>query len=100
METIVALAKGRGFVYAGSDAGALALRRPGDETVDLGGQFVCPGFNDSHMHLLNYGNALHSALLSEHTGSLKDLKECFRSFMKEHPPKGNAWVISVNMHFN
>lgn len=29
-----------------------------DEVVDLGGKFVCAGFNDSHMHVLNLGNVL------------------------------------------
>ena len=29
--------------------------------VDLGGKFVCAGFNDSHMHLLNYGYTLSMA---------------------------------------
>ena len=81
------------FLFAGTNEEAKALAADNDRLIDLGGRFVCSGFNDSHMHLLNYGNALHSALLSEHTGSLKELKDCFRSFMKEHPPKGNAWVI-------
>ncbi|MBQ2085536.1 MAG: amidohydrolase family protein, partial [Oscillospiraceae bacterium] len=46
---------------------------PEVETVDLEGRFVCPGFNDSHMHLLNYGKTLAGADLTAHTGSLRDL---------------------------
>lgn len=41
------------FVFAGSSAEADALAAAGDKVVDLGGKFVCSGFNDSHMHLLN-----------------------------------------------
>ena len=47
-----------GFVTDGScfaGVGSVeALRRlyPNAPEVDLGGRFVCPGFNDSHMHLL------------------------------------------------
>ena len=41
------------FTFAGSNTQALALREDGDAAVDLGGAFVCPGFIDSHMHLLN-----------------------------------------------
>ena len=81
------------FVYAGSDAGALALRRPGDETVDLGGQFVCPGFNDSHMHLLEYGYLLRMPQLAAHTGSLADMLECMRAFLAQHPRPDGGWLV-------
>ena len=42
------------FTAVGSDADMLALRAEGDAVESLEGRFVCPGFNDSHMHLLNY----------------------------------------------
>ena len=58
------------FIFAGSSADALAMAADGDGRVDLGGAFVCAGFNDSHMHLLNYGQSLTMAPLSENTGSL------------------------------
>ena len=53
--------------FAAIGAEALALQ---GERIDLNGAFVCAGFNDSHMHLLNYGQALHMAPLAAHTGSL------------------------------
>ena len=40
---------------------------------DLGGRFVCPGFNDSHMHLLSLGKSLVEVHLAEHTASKKDM---------------------------
>ena len=57
------------FVFAGSSAEADALAAAGDKVVDLGGKFVCSGFNDSHMHLLNYGSSLLKAQLAAHTES-------------------------------
>ena len=60
------------FICAGSDEDALAMKEPGDEVKDLKGRFVCAGFNDSHMHLLNYGNALGAADLSAYPVPVRD----------------------------
>ena len=73
------------FVFAGSSAEADALAAAGDKVVDLGGKFVCSGFNDSHMHLLNYGSSLLKAQLAAHTESLEDMLACLDTFQKEHP---------------
>ena len=81
------------FTYAGSEAGALALRGPGDRLVDLGGQFVCSGFNDSHMHLLEYGYILQMPPLAQHSGSLGDMLDCMRSFLAAHPRADGAWLV-------
>lgn len=75
------------FVFAGSSAEADALAAAGDKVVDLGGKFVCSGFNDSHMHLLNYGSSLLKAQLAAHTESLEDMLACLDTFQKEHPRK-------------
>ncbi|MBO4883770.1 MAG: amidohydrolase [Clostridia bacterium] len=80
------------FIFAGGDAEALALARPEDGRVDLGGRFVCAGFNDSHMHLLSYGLALRRAKLNEHTGSLKDLVDYFRGFAANGPNE-RGWLV-------
>ena len=77
-----ALENGR-FAAVGADA--LALE---GERIDLGGAFVCAGFNDSHMHLLNYGQALHMAPLAGHTGSLADMLRCLKSTA---PDRG--WIM-------
>ena len=75
------------FICAGSDEDALSMKEPGDEVKDLKGRFVCAGFNDSHMHLLNYGNALGAADLSQHTQSLSGMKEYMKEFIREQSPK-------------
>jgi predicted amidohydrolase YtcJ len=46
------------FEYAGSDLEVMALADPDTRILDLMGRFVCPGFNDSHLHLLNYAYGL------------------------------------------
>ena len=83
------------FIYAGDDAGALALAGPEDPVTDLGGAFVCPGFNDSHMHLLGYGRLLSSMPLAEHTASLADMLATMQTWAAEHPSAewiyGRGW---------
>lgn len=62
------------------------------EVVDLQGKFVCAGFNDSHMHLLNLGNKLSNAELTEHTSSLREMLDYLKEYIREnHPPKG-CWI--------
>ena len=65
------------------------LRLCAEETIDLNGKFVCAGFNDSHMHLLNLGQALSVAPLHLYTGSLQEMILCLRQ-MK---PGRGGWII-------
>ena len=80
------------FVYCGSLEEGLKLLDETDERVDLQGRFVCAGFNDSHMHLLNYGQFLSLARLNEHTGSLEYLLNYVASFRKEKNLSGSKWL--------
>lgn len=73
------------FCYVGSDSEVPEA----DRYIDLKGKFVCAGFNDSHMHLLNFGQALSVAPLHQHTESLEDLIQCLKS---TKPGRGN-WII-------
>ena len=61
------------FTGVGSDEELLADVSADDELINLQGRFVCSGFNDSHMHLLNFGQSLHAAQLAPHTGSLSGM---------------------------
>ncbi|MBR6811973.1 MAG: amidohydrolase [Oscillospiraceae bacterium] len=83
------------FVFAGSSEEALSLLCEGDEKIDLEGKFVCPGFIDSHMHILNYGLALSCARLDEHTQSLEDMIACLKQYADAHPSSsrisGRGW---------
>ena len=60
------------FIYAGSNKLAMTYAGKDTEIVDLENRFVCAGFNDSHMHVLGFGQSLISAPLAKHTGSLSD----------------------------
>ncbi len=62
------------------------------EVIDLGGKFVCAGFNDSHMHLVNLGMTLDMANLAAHTASLEDMLDCLKSFIEENKPAPGTWV--------
>lgn len=75
------------FCFAGSRVEAENLDV--DARVDLGGAFVCPGFIDSHMHLLNYGQTLTIADLAKHTGSLEDMLRC----LEQTPPGRGGWIL-------
>ncbi len=79
--------EGDRFIFVGSDAEALA--QPAQRRVDLGGAFVCAGFIDSHMHLLNLGQALGVAPLAQHTASLEELLACLRAT----PPGRGGWIL-------
>ena len=74
------------FCFAGSNEEALAFE---GEKIDLEGKFVCAGFNDSHMHLLNYGQALIVAPLYAHTESLGDMIAC----LKAQKPARGGWIF-------
>lgn len=75
------------FTMVGSDL--QAQKWEADERVDLQGHFVCAGFNDSHMHLLNLGQSLKTAQLHQHTTSLEDMLEC----LKNTKPGRGGWII-------
>lgn len=79
------------FTFAGSNSEALALA--GDaQVVDLGGNFVCCGFNDSHMHLTNFGQSILSARLAPHTTSLQAMLDYLSDFLAENPRAAGAWL--------
>lgn len=52
--TAIAVQAGR-IVAVGADAELLRLRGPRTSTVDLGGHFALPGFNDAHTHIASAG---------------------------------------------
>lgn len=64
-----------------------------DAVHDMGGRFVCAGFNDSHMHLLNFGQTLGCAPLSEHTRSLSDMLQCLRRHLESGLLLGGKWLL-------
>lgn len=76
------------FIYAGSNSLAMTYAGKDTEIVDLKNRFVCAGFNDSHMHVLGFGQTLINAPLAEHTGSLSDVLDCLRN----HQGRTGGWL--------
>lgn len=81
------------FMFAGSNEEAFRQKEEGDCLIDLKGRFVCCGFNDSHMHMLGFGNALNTAMLGAHTDSLKEVLDCLRNFKESRSLRENAWIM-------
>ena len=79
------------FTFVGSSAHALSRKQESDSVVDLRGAFVCPGFNDSHMHLLSYGQVLSNARLDQHTDSLAGMLRYLREFITGRD--GTGWIV-------
>ena len=78
------------ITHVGENDALLAL--PFDEKIDLQGDFVCPGFNDSHMHLLNLGNTMQMCPLGE-VRSLEELLGCLRTFKEEKQFSRHQWLL-------
>ena len=80
------------FTAIGPDAEILRLAGSDTDRINLHGLFVCPGLNDSHMHLISLGQSLRTAQLSGHTGSLAGMLAYLRQFAAGHPPRNGQWL--------
>lgn len=78
------------FAFVGSSKEAHE-RFPDAQQIDLHGQFVCSGFNDSHMHLLNLGNMLTQAQLAPATSSLASVLDTLSEYVKTHAQ--DEWIL-------
>lgn len=81
------------FTQVGTTEEILKYANKEDQCIDLNQKFVCSGFNDSHMHLLNYGKALRSAQLNEHTSSIQEIIDCMKQFILDNQIQENTWVL-------
>ena len=83
-----AFSEENGYFYAVGSNDEI-LKAGVDRAVDLEGKFVCAGFNDSHMHLLNLGQALSVAPLHLYTGSLQEMIGC----LAQMQPSRGGWIL-------
>lgn len=83
------------FVYVGSNEEAAKYE---GEVTDLQGQFVCAGFNDSHMHLLHFGECQVVADLSTQTGSMEQVQDGLKQFAAEHELKPGQWMVAMGVN--
>ena len=79
------------FAEVGQSEQLLAGAGPDDRLCDLRGQFVTPGFNDSHMHLLGFGARLSGCSL-EGVRSIADLQNALAAFVSGLPSDSGRWV--------
>lgn len=63
-----------------------------DKIVDLKGQTVVPGFNDSHMHLLGLAQVLSWASLVSYTSSIQEIQEYLRLYRYVMKIKPGQWI--------
>ncbi len=87
------IVEGGRFLACGTSADMLSLREEGDAVVSLEGRFVCPGFNDSHMHLVNYGNTMNMCSFIGATSSLAELQQALRDFAARKQPGKDEWLL-------
>lgn len=91
--TYEALAVEQGLIVAkGSLSQCEAVIGLDAERIDLEGHTLLPGFNDSHMHLLGYGQSLFQVDLVP-ADSLESLIALAQNFLEENPLPSGEWLL-------
>ena len=85
------------FAYVGDEQGAAAFlaEHPQKELseLDCKGQFVLPGFNDSHMHFMHYAKTKMGAELFSCT-SMADLVARMKDFFENRYDRSSGlWIV-------
>ena len=80
------------FIYVGNNEEALKYKNKNSKLIDLDEKFVCPGFNDSHMHVLGYGYSLKMINLSRKTSSLEEMKNAIKEYINSNKLRENEWI--------
>ena len=85
--------KGDKIMAAGNNSDILQLQNKESIIVDLEGRFMCPGFIDSHVHLLEGGFSLSSLQLKN-----ASTKEEFIKRIREYASKctSGEWILAGN----
>lgn len=69
----------------------LALRGDNSQIIDLEGKALVPGFNDSHMHLVNYGYSQTQADLIG-VESVEEINRRVSQYIKDKKVEKGTWV--------
>lgn len=70
----------------------LKLKNDNTEVIDLQGKAVVPGFNDSHMHLVNYGYTRTQVDLIG-VKSIEDISHRILKYMKDKELANSKWIL-------
>lgn len=84
---------GQWILYAGNDAEALGLAGPETKKVDLRGRFVCPGFHDSHNHMLSTGMGMLLPSLAR-ASTVAELMDVVQG--QAEAAENGAWVVTAS----
>jgi predicted amidohydrolase YtcJ len=84
--------RGGRFIAVGSDADVLKTRGPNTRVVDLHGQTVLPGFDDTHVHL-TAGKDLEIQVDLTHIRSIKDIQAALAARVKQSKP--GEWIVGT-----
>lgn len=88
-----AVAIKNGKIYSvGNNSEILELKTHKTKVIDLNGKTVLPGFNDSHVHLLNYGYSLIKVDCSN-AKSIEEIIELGKEFIDANKPNPGKWVL-------
>lgn len=82
------------FQKVGGREEVLAVAGAEAEVVDLGGKTVVPGFNDSHLHLLNFAYSRTKIGLYG-TNSIAEIQEKAAKWLEERKPAPGTWVSAA-----
>jgi hypothetical protein len=85
---------GNKFVYVGSQLGAMDFLKKNNcdyDEVDLKGQLVLPGFNDSHMHFIHFAKSMKNVNLVG-TKSIKEVRERLKVELSQREPDDTSWL--------
>lgn len=86
----IAIRNGK-FFNLGSNKEMLALKSDKTTIINLNDKMLVPGFNDSHMHLINYGYSLEMVDLNK-TKSIDELITCTKEFIGKTNLKPGKWI--------
>lgn len=87
------------FKAVGSNEEILSLAKKDDIIINLKGKTVVPGFNDAHMHFLNYGITKNAVNITNISSIDKMINESKKYISDRNIPEGE-WIVSRGWNDN
>lgn len=87
------------FKAVGTNEEILKLSKPHENVVDLNGNTVVPGFNDAHMHFLNYAVQKDNVNLLS-VPSIDELISITKEYIKTRSIPNGQWLLSRGWNQN